>query len=55
MGAAWALRKAIIPVVARRDVLNNLPLPLQTARVLELKMSILRRSAASWWRRSRVL
>lgn len=36
IGAAWALKKSIIPVVTRRDVLNALPLSLQTAKVLEL-------------------
>ena len=37
LGAAWALRKLIVPVVTRRDVLNNIPVPLTDAQVLELK------------------
>lgn len=37
IGAAWALRKPIIPVVTRRDVLNKMPVPLEGAQVLELE------------------
>jgi hypothetical protein len=36
IGAAWALKKPIIPVVTRRDVLNNMPIPLEGANVIEL-------------------
>lgn len=37
IGAAWALGKPIIPVVTRRDVLNKMPVPLEHAKVVELK------------------
>jgi nucleoside 2-deoxyribosyltransferase len=36
IGAAWALKKPIIPVVTRRDVLNKIPVALEGARVIEL-------------------
>jgi len=36
IGAAWALEKPIIPVVTRRDVLNNMPVSLEGANVIEL-------------------
>jgi hypothetical protein len=36
IGAAWALRKPIIPVVARRDLLNRIPVSLDRARSIEL-------------------
>jgi hypothetical protein len=36
IGAAWALEKPIIPVVARRDVLNKMPVSLEEAQVIEL-------------------
>ena len=36
LGAAWALEKPIIPVVTRRDVLNNLPLALSQASIVEV-------------------
>jgi hypothetical protein len=36
LGAAWALKKPIIPVVTRRDVLNNMPIPLDGSNVIEL-------------------
>jgi nucleoside 2-deoxyribosyltransferase len=36
IGAAWALEKPIIPVVARRDVLNKMPVSLEGAQVIEL-------------------
>lgn len=36
-GAAWALEKPIIPIVTRRDVLNNLPMALDPQMTLELK------------------
>jgi TIR domain len=37
IGAAWGFDKAVIPVVTRRDVLNNLPVSLDISRVLEIK------------------
>jgi nucleoside 2-deoxyribosyltransferase len=36
IGAAWALEKPIIPVVSRRDVLNEMPVSLERAHVIEL-------------------
>jgi nucleoside 2-deoxyribosyltransferase len=36
MGAAWALKKPIIPVVTRRDVLNSVPVSIRTAPAIEL-------------------
>jgi hypothetical protein len=36
LGAAWALKKPIIPVVTRRDVLNNMPIPLDGSNLIEL-------------------
>jgi nucleoside 2-deoxyribosyltransferase len=36
IGAAWALKKPIIPVVTTRDVLNKMPLPFEPAKVIEL-------------------
>src|SRR5260370_28955553 len=36
IGAAWALKKPIIPVVTTRDVLNKMPLPFERAKVIEL-------------------
>lgn len=36
VGAAWALGKAIIPVITRRDVLNKLPVTLKASRAIEL-------------------
>ena len=37
IGAAWALQKLIIPIVTRRDILNQLPVDLQGAKALEFK------------------
>jgi len=37
IGAAWALQKRIIPVVSGRDVLKRIPLPLDSAHIIELK------------------
>jgi len=36
IGAAWALKKPIIPVISRRDVLNNMPISLERALTIEL-------------------
>ncbi|MBV9768108.1 MAG: toll/interleukin-1 receptor domain-containing protein [Bryobacterales bacterium] len=36
IGAAWALKKPIIPVVTRRDVLHRLPVSVVGAQVIEL-------------------
>jgi nucleoside 2-deoxyribosyltransferase len=36
IGAAWGLRKPIIPVVSRRDMLNRIPISLDIARAIEL-------------------
>jgi nucleoside 2-deoxyribosyltransferase len=36
IGAAWALEKPIIPVVSRRDILNKMPLSLESAHIIEL-------------------
>ncbi len=36
IGAAWALKKPIIPVVTRRDVLNKMPVSLERAHIIEL-------------------
>ncbi len=36
IGAAWALKKPILPVVTTRDVLNKMPLPFERAKVIEL-------------------
>lgn len=36
IGAAWALKKPIIPVVTRRDVLNKMPVSLETSQIIEL-------------------
>lgn len=36
IGAAWALEKPIIPVITRRDVLDELPVALARTQVIEL-------------------
>ncbi len=36
LGAAWALRKPIIPVITRRDVLTRMPIPLEVSSAIEL-------------------
>jgi nucleoside 2-deoxyribosyltransferase len=36
IGAAWALKKPIIPVISRRDVLNNMPISLDRVLTIEL-------------------
>jgi hypothetical protein len=36
IGAAWALKKPIMPVISRRDVLNNMPISLDRALTIEL-------------------
>ena len=36
IGAAWALRKPIIPLVTRREVLNSMPISLEPYRAIEL-------------------
>jgi len=36
IGAAWGLKKPIISVVTRRDVLNRMPVRLERANVIEL-------------------
>ena len=36
IGAAWALKKPIIPVVTRRDVLTKMPVSLERAYIIEL-------------------
>jgi nucleoside 2-deoxyribosyltransferase len=36
IGAAWALRKPIIPLVTRGDVLNNMPISLEPYQAIEL-------------------
>jgi hypothetical protein len=36
IGAAWALRKPIIPLVTRRDVLNSMPISLEPYQAIEL-------------------
>jgi len=36
IGAAWALKKPIIPVISRRDVLNNMPISLERVLTIEL-------------------
>jgi nucleoside 2-deoxyribosyltransferase len=36
IGAAWALKKPIIPVVTRRDVLNRMPISLERSHIIEL-------------------
>ena len=36
IGAAWALKKPIIPVISRRDVLNNMPISLDRDLTIEL-------------------
>ena len=36
VGVAWALGKRIIPVITRRDVLNNMPVSLASAHAIEL-------------------
>jgi nucleoside 2-deoxyribosyltransferase len=35
-GAAWALEKPIVPIVTRRDVLNNFPLALDPHAMIEI-------------------
>lgn len=36
IGAAWALGKPIVPVITRRDVLNNMPVSLTNAQAIHL-------------------
>jgi hypothetical protein len=36
IGAAWALRKPIIPLVTRREVLNSMPISLEPYQAIEL-------------------
>ena len=48
MGAAWGLRKPIIPVVARRDLLNRIPVSLDRARSIELTDVISPKNAAKF-------
>lgn len=36
IGAAWALKRPIIPVITRRDVLNEMPVSLERSPVIEL-------------------
>ncbi len=36
IGAAWALGKPIVPVITRRDVLNNMPVSLANTRAIHL-------------------
>lgn len=36
IGAAWALRKPIIPLVTRRDVLNSMPISLEPYQAIDL-------------------
>jgi hypothetical protein len=36
IGAAWALRKPIIPMVTRRGVLNSIPISLEPFQAIEL-------------------
>ncbi len=36
IGAAWALKKPIIPVISRRDVLNSMPISLERVLTIEL-------------------
>jgi nucleoside 2-deoxyribosyltransferase len=36
IGAAWALEKPIIPVVTRRDVLNEMPVSLERFNIVQL-------------------
>jgi nucleoside 2-deoxyribosyltransferase len=36
IGAAWALRKPIIPLVTRRGVLNSIPISLEPFQAIEL-------------------
>ena len=36
IGAAWALKKPIIPVISRRDILNSVPISLERGLVIEL-------------------
>jgi nucleoside 2-deoxyribosyltransferase len=36
IGAAWALGKPIVPVITRRDVLNNMPVSLINAQAIHL-------------------
>jgi nucleoside 2-deoxyribosyltransferase len=36
IGAAWALKKPIIPLVSRRDVLNRIPVSLERSHIIEL-------------------
>ena len=36
IGAAWALGKTIIPVITRRDVLNNMPVALGEAQAIQI-------------------
>ena len=35
-GAAWALEKPIVPIVTRRDVLNNFPMALDPHAMIEI-------------------
>ena len=48
MGAAWGLRKPIIPVVARGDLLNRIPVSLVRARSIELTDVITPKNAAKF-------
>ena len=48
MGAAWGLRKPIIPVVARGDLLNRIPVALDRARSIELTDVITPKNAAKF-------
>jgi hypothetical protein len=36
IGAAWALRKPIVPLVTRREVLNSMPISLEPYQAIEL-------------------
>lgn len=37
VGAAWALKKPIVGVYTRRDVLDDMPFPLKSLHAFELK------------------